>query len=325
MTPFEPGFVEERVSGPLNQPVSVPVQDAHPPASQWTPGFVDTAVASPDGAVSSNWMSELPPIPRRQLGAKSWIAGGAALFVVVGALLAITGFVFDQTARAPALGIATVLAFGVTFAMMARGGFIEARSYRGLQKVDLYRSRIQDARGTVDSVRLASVAWLERFPADVINVPAIEAALQTCKTANEVRAVLRHQALEPLRERAAKLGLRAGLQAGSLVAITPSPALEGLVAGWRSLALIREVAVLYGLRPSTSVTFGLLRQVAWTAVGVAGVDIAATSIAEHLLSDLPILKHVASAVPGAGITARRQYRLAQVVAEACSPLSHRPS
>ena len=329
MKPFEPGFVEEQPSGLLDQPFAVPVQDPSHSADlqppQWVPGFIETAAAPPTEVIDVNWASELPPVPTRQAGAISWIVGGAALFVVAGAVLAIAAFIFDQAVRAPALGIATVVAFGVTLAMIARGASIEAKSYRGLRMVDLFRSRIQDPRGTVDSVRSASVAWLERFPADVINVPAIQDALLTCRTANEVRAVLRHQALEPLRERAAALGLRAGLQAGALVAITPSPALDGLVASWRSLALIREVAILYQLRPSTSVTFGLLRRAAWTAVGVAGVDIAATSVAEHLLSNAPILKHVASAVPGAGMTARRQYRLAQAVAEACSPLVRQPS
>ena len=34
----------------------------------------------------------------------------------------------------------------------------------------------------------------------------------------------------------------------------------------------------------------------------------------------PVLRSIASAAPGAGITARRIYLLAQTVAEACSPL-----
>jgi putative membrane protein len=325
MKPFEPGFVEEQAPSPVDAPASVLVQNDHSaelPESQWIPGFVETDVAPPADAINSDWAPELPPIPR-QAGAIGWIAGGAALFVVVGAVLAIAGFIFDQMVRAPALGIAALVALGLTLAMMSRGALIEVRSYRGLRGVDLFRSRIQDPRGTADSVRSASMAWLESSPADVIDVPAIRAVLQTCRTADEVRAVLHHQALEPLRERATALGLRAGLQAGSLVAITPSPALDGLVAGWRSLALIQEIAVLYGLRPSTSITLGLLRRAAWTAFGVTGVDLAATSVAEHLFSNAPILKHIASAVPGAGVTARRQYRLAQAVAEACSPMPHK--
>ena len=329
MKPFEPGFVEEQAAAWPGQQSPALVQDTgHSPDSQpqpWVPGFVEAAAPPPTEVPSAAWASVLPPVPRRQAGALGWIAGGVALFVVVGLVLGIAGFVLDQTARAPALGIATVVVFGLTFAMMVRGALIEVRSYRGLRVVDLFRSRMQDPRGTADSVRSASVAWLERFPTDVVNVPTVRAALQSCGTAEEVRAVLRHQALAPLRERAAALGMRAGLQAGTLVAITPSPALDGVVAGWRSLALIREVAVLYGLRPSTSVTVGLLRRAAWTAVGVAGVDMAATSVVENLFQNAPILKHVASAVPGAGMTARRQYRLAQAVAEACSPLTHQPS
>lgn len=325
MKPFEPGFAEEYASSPLDVPAAAGlVQSESPPAdvpeAQWAPGFIETSAAPPVEAANVDWAPKLHPVPQ-PVGSTSWIAGGAALFIVFGAVLAVAGFILDQMVRAPALGIAAIVGFGLTFAMLTRGALVEVRSYRGLRRVDLFRSRIQDARGTADSVRSASISWLERFESEILNVPAIRAALQTCETADEVRAVLRHQALEPLRERTTALGLRAGLQAGSLVAITPSPALDGLVAGWRSLALIQEIAILYGLRPSTTITIGLLRRAAWTVVGVTGVDLAATSIAEHLFSNAPILKHIASAVPGAGVTARRQYRLAQAVAEVCSPLS----
>ena len=141
-----------------------------------------------------------------------------------------------------------------------------------------------------------------------------------CTTTDEVRAMLAHRAIEPLREQATAIGARAASQGAAMVAIIPSPALEGLAAGLRSLKLIREIASLYGLRPGVSVTLGLVRRAAVTAASVYGVNEIAAAAAAHFLADAPVLRSIASAAPGAGITARRIYLLAQTVAEACSPL-----
>ena len=43
-------------------------------------------------------------------------------------------------------------------------------------------------------------------------------------------------------------------------------------------------------------------------------------LADHALASLPVLKHVAGALPGTGAVAVRLYRLAGVAAEACSPV-----
>lgn len=46
-------------------------------------------------------------------------------------------------------------------------------------------------------------------------------------------------------------------------------------------------------------------------------------VAEQVFSHAPVLKHVAAAAPGAGLTARRLHRLALATAEACDPLPSR--
>ncbi len=67
-------------------------------------------------------------------------------------------------------------------------------------------------------------------------------------------------------------------------------------------------------------TVGLMRRAAVTAASVYGANEIAAAAAAHFLADAPVLRSIASAAPGAGITARRIYLLAQTVAEACSPL-----
>jgi hypothetical protein len=63
-----------------------------------------------------------------------------------------------------------------------------------------------------------------------------------------------------------------------------------------------------------------VRRSAVTAASVYGVNEIAAAAAAHFLTDAPVLRSIASAAPGAGITARRIYLLAQTVAAACSPL-----
>ena len=68
--------------------------------------------------------------------------------------------------------------------------------------------------------------------------------------------------------------------------------------------MIRRVAALYGLRPGMAVTLALVSQ----------------GLADHVLTGLPVARHVAGAVPGTGAVAVRLYSLAGVTAEACCPV-----
>lgn len=84
--------------------------------------------------------------------------------------------------------------------------------------------------------------------------------------------------------------------------------------------MLREVAAIHGMRPGAAVTLALMRRVAWTAAGVSGLDLLGRTLADGALSHLPGLKQIAAALPGAGLTAFRLRRLADVAALACCPL-----
>ena len=146
------------------------------------------------------------------------------------------------------------------------------------------------------------------------------AALRGAATIGEIKAVLRDRILPQLRKMADQAGVRAAVEGGAVVAITPSPLLDGVLAGLRALALIRRIARIYGLRPGPVVTIALLRRVAWTVAAVSGVEMASRSLTELTLERVPLISHLAAVIPGAGVTALRLYRLARVTAEACSPL-----
>jgi putative membrane protein len=149
---------------------------------------------------------------------------------------------------------------------------------------------------------------------------ATRAAVAAAASTMEVAALLRHYVVPPLRESARQAGRRAALEGGAIVAVTPSPALDGVFAAFRGLLLIRQVASVYGMRPGVAVTITLIRRVIWTAASITGVELLSRALADHTLQTMPLVRHLAGAVPGTSVTALRLYRLAAITAEACSPL-----
>jgi len=280
------------------------------------PGFIDTTSAPPEA------VRAIVPVrhPSPGLGAPGWIGAGLGILVIGGSLLALTGFVVDQMERSVVLGWASLAVVTAGILAMLWGVTREIRSYRRLTRVDALRAKLRPPAVPIEIARTECAAWLKTVAGNLSDPEQIRLAMNGCATTDEIRAMLAHRAIEPLREQATALGARAASQGAALVAIIPSPALDGLAAGLRSLKLIRDVATLYGLRPGVSVTLGLVRRAAVTAASVYGVNEIAGAAAAHFLADAPVLRSIASAAPGAGITARRIYLLARTVAEACSPL-----
>jgi putative membrane protein len=310
MNAFQPGFVD---AAKTPEPRPVPTATIERPLD---PGFIETTSAPPEAVPA------VVPVaaPTVGLGALGWIGTGLGILVAGGSLLSLIGFVVDQMARSAALGWASLATVAAGVLAVLYGVAREIRSYHRLTRVDALRSKLRPPAVPVDIARTECSAWLQTVAHKLADPESVRLAMNGCSTTDEVRAMLAHRAIEPLREQATAIGARAASQGAAMVAIIPSPALEGLAAGLRSLKLIREIAALYGLRPGLSVTLGLMRRAAVTAASVYGVNEIAAAAAAHFLTDAPVLRSIASAAPGAGITARRIYLLAQTVAEACSPL-----
>ncbi len=312
MTEFQPGFLDDRQAPrPPPEPVRTKAFD-----TPLTPGFIDSLNTPPVALPATVPL----PVASSGPGTLGWIGAGLGILVVGGSLLSLIGFVFDQMGRSAVLGW-TSLAIVIAGILAVLSGIArEIRSYRRLARVDSLRARLRPPGVSVEIARAECTAWLKTVADKLADPDQVRLAMNGCATTEEVRAMLAHRAIEPLRQQATAIGTRAASQGAAMVAIIPSPALEGLAAGLRSLKLIREIASLYGLRPGLSVTMGLLRRAAVTAASVYGAKEIAAATAAHLFADAPVLRSIASAAPGAGITARRIYLLAQTVAEACSPL-----
>jgi putative membrane protein len=312
MNAFQPGFVDDPKS-PGPPPTPVRTDTIERPLD---PGFIDTTSAPPEALPAAGPVA----VPTPRLGALGWIGAGLGILVIGGSLLSLVGFVVDQMARSPVLGWLSFATVAAGVLAVVWGAAREIGSYRRLTRVDGLRAKLRPPAVPVEVARAECTAWLKTVAHKLTEPEQVRLAMNGCGTTEEVRAMLAHRAIEPLREQAMAMGARAASQGAAMVAIIPSPALEGLAAGLRSLKLIREIATLYGLRPGLSVTLGLVRRAAVTAASVYGVNEIAGAAAAHFLADAPVFRSIASAAPGAGITARRIYLLARTVAEACSPL-----
>lgn len=279
------------------------------------------APADPLARLDVGWTPELVAAPRVRVGAAFWIGAGLCLLVASWVVLSIVSFVLALFQQGMVLGAVGAIAIGSAACMMLYAALLEAAAYQSLGNVEQLRAVLAARDAPIEAVRARAQEWLGQVGEVVADTSTVARLIQGAGTVVEVRGILRNRVVDPLRQKAAGLGRRAAAEGATLVAICPHPAWDGLIAGVRGLLVIRGVAALYGLRPGFVVTLALLRRVAWTAAGTTGLSLVSQGLADHVLTNMPFVKHVASAIPGTGAVAVRLYRLADVTAEACCPLS----
>ncbi len=233
---------------------------------------------------------------------------GASLLLLWGAWL--VSSLFDRWNVAGWTGLACLL---VAFSLIGLGISREFRALWALRRVDHVRAEL--ASGELERVRQAAQRWLNTLPDRTGILPALAGA----DTPEAILVLLCSGPSKDLQEATDVLGRSAALQSVAIVAATPSPALDVLTVGWCGVRLIRQVAVLHGMRPGVLGSVVLLRQTALAAASVAATEIAINA-ATHAVVSHPILRHLAGDIAGAGVSARRMIVLARAAAAACSPL-----
>nr|WP_277819263.1 DUF697 domain-containing protein [Pseudoroseomonas vastitatis] len=137
----------------------------------------------------------------------------------------------------------------------------------------------------------------------------------------EARGLL-HTGLMPILDARVKaLGWQSARQVFLTAAVLPSPALDAAAMALIGLRLMRQVAVLHGVRPGAAVLWRLLRRLAFSAGLTAGVDLAVEAGVEQLVEGHAA--RLAGGAAGAAVAARRMTRLAALCAEACRPVPRR--
>ncbi len=240
------------------------------------------------------------------------LAGPAILVTGLGALWA-AGFVTDQFARGPVQGGLAAAITLAGFGALAVGFWRELRGLFALHDVDSLRASL--ASDNVKKVRRAARAWLAELPGHADIFPALDVLQDPAA----IRALLRAGPATALRQQADARARVAAFQVSAIIAATPSPALDAIAVGWRGVRLVREIAVLHGMRPGLLGTLALLRRTALSAATVAATEVAINAVTHAVLSN-PLLAHVAGDMAGAGVAARRMVVLGRAATVACSPL-----
>ena len=322
MTRRHPGFLDEEDEGTpgVGQGVTPQAEGIpEPPPLPRGPMLLDPEPDAPS-RLNVGWTPEPVVAPPLRVGTGFWIGAGVSVLIASWAVLSLASFVVALLLQSIALGLLAITGVGLGCALLLYALLLELRAYRSLDTVERLRAVLSSSTTTVEVGRAQATLWLNQVGAAVPDRVAVDRMLQGATTLAEVRGVLRSQVADRLREAAGALGRRAAVEGATLVAICPHPAWDGLIAGGRGLMVIRHVAALYGLRPGLAVTLALVRKVAWTAAGTTGLSLVSQGLADHVLGSMPVLKHVAGALPGSGAVAVRLYRLAGVTAETCSPV-----
>lgn len=262
------------------------------------------------------------PAPARGRQRRAHLFAAGLLALILGWLtLSAASFVRAQFAASQTDGTVTLAVFGTGLLLLAAGVWHELGAWRRLRRVDVLRALLHGGEEQLALAKVMCRSWLEALVRQGSLLAAVLPAMQAASSMPHLRAVLRQHTEAPLRQGSKDIGHTMAVEGGLLTALCPSPALDGVLAVLKGLQLVREVARLYGLRPGPAVTLVLLRRLAWTAAGVSGFDLLSQSLADGLLRDVPVLRQVAASVPGGTAVAIRLYRLTDVTAAACSPLT----
>lgn len=325
MTNRGPRFLDEPedMQVGVTAPPPAPASGREPPPAAAAlprgPMLLDVLPDAP-ARLDVGWTPELVAAPRVRVGAVFWLIAGLCLLVASWLALSIISFVAGLFGQGAVLGMAGAVLIGSAICMVLYAGLLEARAYRSLGNAERLRAVLSAPDTSAAILCARTLEWLSQVGEAVPDAPTVVRLIRDAGTAAELRGILRSRVADPLRERAEGLGRRAAVEGATLVAVCPHPAWDGLVAGGRALLLMRRVAALYGLRPGLAVTLALLQRVAWTAAGTTGLVLVSQGLADHVLTGLPVVKHVAGAIPGTSAVAVRLYRLAGVTAEACCPV-----
>jgi putative membrane protein len=270
-------------------------------------------------------LASVPPAPRRRRYGR-WFAYLALAFF--GAVLAYDAAqflwsLFAVSYLAGALGSALLLA-----ALVAGVVWIahEVRSLRALGVADHLRT--DSAALRADPGHGRAIDWIARAaPAARANPAAREGMsrlrdmLSDVHTNAEALALFEREVVEPLDRQASAAIARAARDTAIGVAASPVALLDAVIGIARALRMIRAVATIYGLRPSTLSSLRLLKRALLDGAGFATADIAGDAWTEVLSGLGSRVTGFVSARLGEGVFAAvRMTRLGLTAVQACRPI-----
>lgn len=298
--------------------VPAPAAAADPPSAALDAPMLLEAEQDSRKAIGADWNPARIVRTTQRSGSVIYAAAGLGLILASWVGFSVLTSVIGFFQVSVGLGVAASLLCGAGIGFLGFATLREWRSLRRLRRVEALRSALADGSASAPGRQLCK-AWLDDLGDHLPEAAAAAAGLPDAADMVQMRALLRGHLAEPLRAATRGIALRAATEASALVAISPHASWDGPIVAFRGLRVIRLVAQLYGLRPGPVVTVALLGRVARAAAETAAVDLVSQTAADHVLNNMPVLKHV-GAIAGASTAAFRLYRLTHVAARACDPL-----
>jgi len=294
------------------KPVSSDTSTPPPPPPNEI-GWVDGAIGVEE-AVRHGPVETLAPRAARA-GNSAVHVGLVALLVLIAGTsgLELANFVAAQFERSVWLGSLSLTVIVPACSALIWSILREWRGYLALTSIEQLRKGLSDQDLAV--VRANARIWLTRIHASAETRKGVDSALD----ASTLRAILQAGPLARIERETSEAGRAAALHVMVATAVSPWPALDGVIVVWRSLGLVREIAQKYGLRPGMAGTLRLFHRVTLDAGSVVGTEVAVTALTEALLTNSSAGALIGQAT-GSGVAARRMFRLALAVARACRPL-----
>jgi uncharacterized membrane protein YcjF (UPF0283 family) len=313
-----PGFLDEQADA-AGAPEQLPgTPDARPHINR--PELFDALPDAP-GIIGKDWNPGRVKRAGRRFGSGS-IAMTGLLVVIVGWCVASLGLsVLSSFQASSTLGSLALLVYTAGGGLIAYAGVSEWRALRSIRQVDTVRTVLRDSSVGLEELRAVCVGWLQRLADRIAFDQAVIGAIREADSREQIVSLLKNRLAGPLSEESRRIGRRVATEGSLLVAISPHQSWDGVIAALYGLRIIRQVAMAHGLRPSPIVSVILLRRTVRLALEIAAVELVAQSVGSKILENTPLLRHLATAIPGLGAAELRLYRLALVSGQACNPLA----
>ncbi|HWK45530.1 MAG TPA: TIGR01620 family protein [Stellaceae bacterium] len=278
------------------------------------PGTEQPTSGEPLGALAGP-----PPKPRHR-GPARWFFGSLALLVV--ALLAwnTTGLLRTAFAEDVWIGGGFSLLIALVVGSAAWWIIREILTLSRMESVDRARERIAiglDQGDAVDMTEaLATLArTLARRPETAATLARFRAEISDTHQPHQQVALFARLVLEPIDTEAYRAIGRAAGSVGVITTIAPTALIDTALMLWRSVALLREIASLYGYRTGVAGSLHLVRSLVTGAAIVAATDVA-TQIAVQQMGGA-VAEKLAGKLGGGVVAASRTVRLGLLTMQLC--------
>jgi putative membrane protein len=262
--------------------------------------------------------------PRRRDRVMTFGVAGVALLLVGWLAVDAIGWIVAAFERSAALGVlaATAVAAGV-----AGGGAVIARelgSLLRLRNVEAIHRRLADGRLLPMEGRKAIADVLAVVPREREIETAIESFQRQAKlhhATDQQIEILSRTVMKPLDRRAEAHVRTAVLRAFGITAISPTGLTDAVFFLACGIRMVRAIAASYGHRPTAATTVHLLRRLVIEAGKLGAVDIASSSLVQHLGGALT--ERLATSAAESLYAAYRMARLGIIVMDLCRPIPFR--